>query len=101
MEILREYEFRNFKQIKYDGNDSDLLKKRFPQSLKPETIDRLCKWLLENNESVIVTDCYDGASGWQGVNFVIGKADLSCNGYCLSDSQIEKFLKGETNKMWY
>lgn len=101
MEIIKEYQSRNMKRIKYDGNDVELLKKRFSFRVTPENIEKLCEWLIKNNETIDAGDCYDGQSGWQGTNFRIGKADLSLNGYCLSDSQIELFLNGGTNKMWF
>lgn len=101
MKVIKEYSFRDLKRIEYDGNDAELLKRRFPQSLKPETIDQLCKWLIENNEVIDADDCYDGASGWQGVNFMVRNANLSINGYCLRDDQVLKFIAGENNPRWY
>lgn len=88
------------KHIQYDGTDADILKKRFT-ALKPETVDRLCQWLTDNNAVIDAHDCYDAQSGWQGTEFKIGKADLSCNGYCLRNSNVELFLNGGQDPMWY
>ena len=101
MKIIKEYQSRNMKRIQYDGNDAELLKKRFSFRVNPENIEKLCEWLLKNNETIDADDCYDGQSGWQGTNFRIGKADLSLNGYCLSNEQVEMFLRGDSNRMWF
>jgi hypothetical protein len=92
MKIIKEYSHRNMKRIEYDGNDINLLKSRFSFRVKEETIEKLCYWLLRNNETIDVDDCYDGQSGWQGTHIYIKGEDLSLNGYCLSDNTIENFL---------
>lgn len=88
------------KHIQYNHTDAEALKKRFTE-LVPETVDRLCEWLKDNNAVVDAEDCYDARSGWSGVEFRIGKANLSLNGYCLSNSQVELFLNGGKNPDWY
>ena len=101
MKIIREFGDYEMKHVQYDHNDSELLKQRFVSKLESGTIDRLCKWLKENNQVINAIDCYDGQSGWRGTDFMIGKANLSCNGYCLSNSAVEKFINGEQDPMWY
>lgn len=86
--------------IEYDGNDYELIKKRF-KMLSHQTIHSLCEFLKENNTVVIAEDTFDGASGWSGTHFKIGNADLSCNGYCLNNEAVEHFLNGGQNIMWY
>ena len=100
MKIIKEFKDFGMKHIEYDFNDSDLLKQRFSK-LESNTIDKLCKWLKENNQVINANDCYDTQSGWLGTDFMIGKANLSCNGYCLSNSAVEKFINGEQDPMWY
>jgi hypothetical protein len=100
MKIIREYRDFGMKKIEYNGHDADVLKNRFTQ-LKPETIDRLCEWLIKNNAIIDANDCYDAQSGWKGTNFIVGHADLSLNGYCLSNSSVELFLNGGQDPMWY
>ena len=100
MEIVKEYQSRGMKHIQYDGGDADVLKERFTE-LRAETVDKLCQWLRDNKAVVDAIDCFDSRSGWQGTEFKIGNADLSCNGYCLSNSSVELFLSGGQNPMWY
>ncbi len=100
MKIVKDYQSRNMKHIQYDCNDAELLKKRFTE-LKSKTIDKLCKWLKDNNDIIDADDCYDSQSGWQGTNFKIGNADLSLNGYCLTDENVLLFLSGNKDKRWY
>lgn len=100
MLVLRVYKSRDMKMIEYNGNDAEALKRRLAV-IKPELIDRLCLWLLANKTTVIIDDCYDGGSGWQGANVMIGRANLSKNGYCLTNEDIELFLNGGQNPMWY
>ena len=100
MEVIKEYGWRGMKHIRYNGKDTSILKKRFTE-LKPETIEKLCQWLTDNNAVIDADDCYDAQSGWRGTSFKIGKADLSCNGYCLKNSNVELFLQGGKNDMWY
>ena len=88
------------KHIQYDCNDAEALKKRFTK-LESSTIDRLCQFLKDKEKVVDAIDCYDAQSGWQGTEFKIGKADLSCNGYCLINSNVELFLNGGQDPMWY
>jgi hypothetical protein len=92
MKIIKEYPHRNMKRIQYDGNDVELLKSRFSFKVKEETIEKLCDWLLKNNETIDADDCYDGQSGWRGTDLYVKGTNLSLNGYCLSDSTIENFL---------
>lgn len=99
MEIIKEYGER-LKHIRYNGDDSKLLKKRFP-ILKEDTVDDLCEWLKNNNSHIDSIDFYEPQSGWYGINFMIGKADLALNGHCLSDSSVRMFLNGEQDPMWY
>ena len=100
MKIVNENNSVGLKNIQYDCNDSQLLKSRFSK-LESETIDKLCLWLKEHNKVIMANDCYDSQSGWRGTDFMIGNANLSINGYCLSNSEVEKFLKGEQNPSWY
>lgn len=97
MKIITEYPQRNMKRIQYDGNDVDLLKERFSFRVKEENIEKLCKWLLKNNEIIDADDCYDGQSGWRGTDIYIKGENLSLNGYCLSDNTIENFLNKHNN----
>lgn len=100
MKVVKEYQSRNMKHIQYDCNDFELLKKRFTV-LKSKTIDKLCKWLKDNNAIIDADDCYDAQSGWQGTDFKIGNANLSLNGYCLTNGSVKLFLKGGKDKRWY
>ena len=100
MKIIKDYQRKEMKRILYDGSDAVELKKRF-LNLKPELIDRLCKWLTDNDEFIDADDCFDAQSGWRGTNFTIGKANLSCNGYCLRNENIELFLAGGQSTLWY
>ena len=100
MKIIKEFKSMGMKHIQYDGNDAEEIKKRF-KILKHQIVDRLCVWLLENNEVVDAIDCYDSQSGWQGTDFKIGKANLSFNGYCLSNSSVELFLNGGKDPKWF
>ena len=91
---------KTFEKIEYNFNDAELLIKKFKQ-LKKETIINLCEWLKKNNKVVITEDCYDARSGWEGIDVYIDKANLSCNGYCLRDSEIELFISGGQSTSWY
>jgi len=87
-------------KVTYNHTDVDAIKDRF-SNINPETIDRLCLWLEDNSSEVVTKECYDSQSGWHGVNFFIGMADLSCNGYCLSSKNIDLFISGGQDPMWY
>jgi hypothetical protein len=91
---------KTFEKIEYEYNDAELLIRKFTQ-LEKETIINLCQWLKDNNKVVITEDCYDSQSGWEGIDFYIDKANLSCNGYCLRDNDVNLFIKGGQNPQWY
>jgi len=100
MKLIKDFEHREMKHIEYDYSDAENLKKRFSK-INPKLIDDLCLVLKEKDEKINAIDCYDGQSGWQGTNFKIGNADLSMNGYCLTEASIKLFIDGGQNKMWY
>lgn len=86
--------------VQYSGFDACLLKSRF-NMLRPDTIDRLCSRLTSNNQTIEVVNFYDYQSGWFGTHFKLGKVDLSCNGFCLSNPQVELFLHGGIYPNWF
>lgn len=100
MKIIREYP-NGMKNIQYDHSDYEEIKKRFGSKLSNNTIEILCNYLKENNAVIDAKDCYDSQSGWSGVDFFIGNANLSLNGYCLSEASVLSYLNGEQNPMWY
>lgn len=78
-------------KVIYDHTDILEIKRRF-NDLKDETVERLCEWLKDNNETIKAEDCYDTQSGWYGVNFIVRGEDLSINGYCLSNKTVNEFI---------
>ncbi|MCR9263307.1 MAG: hypothetical protein NXH86_04075 [Flavobacteriaceae bacterium] len=102
MRLIREWSVkgRKLKHIEYEWRDANLLKERFIK-ISPKILDELCKSLKRKRKKVQAIDCYDGASGWYGTDFMIGRANLSYNGYCLSDDSIKTYISGGQDKMWY
>lgn len=87
-------------RVTYDHTQADELKERFPY-VSPHIIDRLCDYLGENALAVEAQKCSDAQSGWTGDHLFIGKINLSLNGYCLSDDNIDLFLAGGHDPKWY
>lgn len=100
MKLIKEFGSRNMKHIQYDHEDAIRIKNRFIR-LNQDLIDQLCQWLKENNAVIDAIDCYDSQSGWSGTDFMIGKANLALNGYCLRDENIELFINGGQDPQWY
>ncbi len=94
MKILNQTEYNPksgvLKTIEYNKSDFNELKKRF--NYNPLVLIALCKYLDMTNSVLIVSDTYDGQSGWRGQKFVIGDIDLSINGFCLSEKRVKEFL---------
>lgn len=99
MKIVHDYG-QGMKDVVYSCEDAEHIKKDF-RNLSEDVVDRLCEWLKSHNQLVIANACADAGSGWQGSSFKIGTADLSGNGYCLSDESINSFLNGEIKSSWY
>lgn len=102
MKVLRKNQFRGRDLYERELNHNDL--EHFCNifsKIESDTFEILCDWLKDNNKTVVTKDCYDGGSGWFGTDFMIGKANLSLNGYCLSDKSILDFVSGLERCEWY
>ena len=86
--------------ILYNGTDSEHLKRKY-HWLNPVTIDLLCEHLEETNKELKIIPCYDAQSGWHGEDWMIGRANLAYNGYCLNDNSILKYIGGGHDNKWY
>lgn len=63
--------------------------------------------LIEKNKMTITKKaCYDAQSGWSGANIIIKddqdfEFDLSGNGYCFNDNQVDKALSAIKSYLEY
>jgi len=95
MELIKTYGRSNqLNHWKYDKNDKDHFVKNFC-AIDEDLADRLCKYLAAENKTVDVEECFDGASCWSGYHFIVDGKDLSLNGYCFSEIELDYFLKSK------
>ena len=90
MELIKEFSSKGMKHVRYDFNDSELIKDRFKLSDKVAT--ELCDHLKKTKNTIDVKDTFDPQSGWSGHTFEIEGYDISINGYCFSKKNLRDYL---------
>ena len=107
MKVIKRYNGKDAHVI-CSHKDALYISERFAKISYP-VAKQFCEYMLENHLIVGIVSVYDEQINWYGAHFYVGgksdkyedRADLSINGYRLSDKELREFMEGKRLKKWY